>query len=61
MGVNEREFKIVDCGFPHKIGEFVLIAFAIGVDELEVIICNCLESNLVELHFNFGLRQMKSG
>ena len=56
MGVNEGEFEIVDCGFPGEVGEFILIALAIGVNELEVIICNCLESNLVELHFNFSLQ-----
>ena len=61
MGINKREFEIVDSGFPHKVGEFVLIAFAISVDELEVVIRNCLESNFIELHFNFGLRQTKSG
>ena len=61
MGVNEGEFEIVDRGFPHEGGEFVLIAFAICVDKLEVVICNCLELNFVELHFNFGLQQMKSG
>ena len=55
MGVNEGEFKIVDGSFPGKVCKFVLITFAIGVDELEVVICNCLESYFVELHFNFGL------
>ena len=27
MGVNEGEFKVVDSGFPHKVGKFVLVAF----------------------------------
>ena len=45
MGINEGEFEIVDGGFPRKIGKFVLIALAISVDKLELVICNCLESN----------------
>jgi len=48
-------------GLPPKVGEFVLVSVAIGVDKLEIVIKVCLESNFVELHFNFGLRQEKSG
>jgi len=46
---------------PPKIGEFVLVSVTVGVDELEIVIKVCLESNFVEFHFNFGLRQEKSG
>jgi len=46
---------------PPKIGEFVLVGVAIGVDKLEVIVKVCLESNFVEFHFNFGLQEEKSG
>jgi len=48
-------------GLPPKVGEFVLVGVAVSVDELEVIVKVCLESNFIELHFNFGLRQEKSG
>jgi len=48
-------------GLPPKVGESVLVGIAVGVDELEIVVKVCLESNFVELHFNFGLRQEKSG
>jgi len=48
-------------GLPPKVGEFVLVGVAVGVDELEIVVKVCLELNFVELHFNFGLRQEKSG
>jgi len=48
-------------GLPPKIGEFVLVGITVGVDKLEVIVEVCLESNFVEFHFNFGLRQEKLG
>jgi len=48
-------------GLPPKVSKFVLVSVAIGVDELEIIVKVCLELNFVELHFNFGLRQEKSG
>jgi len=48
-------------GLPPKIGEFVLVSVTISVDELEIVVKVCLELNFVELHFNFGLRQEKSG
>ena len=38
MGVNEGEIKVVDGSFPCEVGKFVLIALAIGVDELEIVI-----------------------
>jgi len=40
---------------PPKVGEFVLVGVTVGVDELEIVVKVCLESNFVELHFNFGL------
>jgi len=43
-------------GLPPKIGEFVLIGVTVGIDKLEVIVKVCLESNFVELHFNFSLQ-----
>ena len=46
-------------GLPPKIGKLVLVGVAVGIDELEVIVKVCLESNFVELHFNFGLQQEK--
>jgi len=42
-------------GLPPKIGELVLVGVTVCVDELEVVVKICLESNFVELHFNFGL------
>jgi len=46
---------------PPKIGEFILVGVTIGIDELEVVVKVCLKSNFVKFHFNFGLRQEKSG
>ena len=46
---------------PPKIGKFVLVGVAVGVDKSEIIHKLCLESNFTEFHFNFGLRQQKSG
>jgi len=48
-------------GLPPKVGKFVLIGVTIGVDELEIVIKVCLESNFVKFHFNFSLQQEKSG
>jgi len=48
-------------GLPPKVGKFVLVGVTVSVDKLEIIIKVCLELNLVELHFNFGLQQEKSG
>ena len=48
-------------GLPPKMGKFVLVGVTVGVDNVEIIIKVCLESNFVELHFNFGLQQEKSG
>jgi len=42
-------------GLPLKIGKFVLIGVTVSVDKLEVVVKVCLESNFIELHFNFGL------
>jgi len=46
---------------PPKVGEFVLIGVTVSVDKLEIVVKVCLESNFIELHFNFGLRQEKLG
>jgi len=46
---------------PPEVGKFVLVSIAVGVDELEIVVKVCLESNFVELHFNFGLQQEKLG
>jgi len=48
-------------GLPPKIGEFVLVGVAVGIDELETVVKVCLELNFVELHFNFSLQREKSG
>jgi len=48
-------------GLPPKVGKLVLIGVTVSVDELEIVVKVCLELNFVELHFNFGLRQEKSG
>ena len=42
---------------PPKVCKFVLIGVTVGVDELEIVVKVFLESNFVELHFNFGLQQ----
>jgi len=47
-------------GLPPKVGKFVLVGVTVSVNELEIVAKVCLESNLIELHFNFGLRQEKS-
>jgi len=48
-------------GLPPKVCEFVLVGVTVCIDELEVIIKVCLKLNFVKFHFNFGLRQEKSG
>jgi len=48
-------------GLPPKVCEFVLIGVTVSVDELEVVVKVCLKSNFVKFHFNFSLRQEKSG
>jgi len=59
--VDEWEREDGADGLPPEVGEFVLVGVAVGVDELEVVVKVCLESNFVKLHFNFGLRQEKPG
>jgi len=53
--IDKREQEDGADGSPPKVGKFVLIGVTIGVDNLEVVVKVCLESNFVELHFNFGL------
>jgi len=59
--VDEREREDGADGLPPKVCELVLIGVTVGVDELEIVIKVCLESNFVKFHFYFGLRQEKSG
>jgi len=59
--VDKREWEDGADGLPPKVGEFVLVGVTVSVDELEIVVKVCLELNFVELHFNFGLQQEKSG
>jgi hypothetical protein len=59
-GTGKGVFPVVDADVPKLVGPMIDVFLVVGVDEL-VFSFNLADSDLVEFHLNFGLREVKPG